>query len=768
MHVITSILWLGFATFQGLAGQTDQASPIVFRGKVLDPQEYGIVGATVEIRSSELSLRTVTDGRGHFEFNDVSPSAYEISVRMRNFETFHKHQTLTQPLTDISITLQLAGATQEVVVTASLPDFVPSQEIPGREIDDAATHDLALFLREQPGINSFRRGPINLEPTIRGLQETQIAMFVDGTRTFAAGPARMDSDLSHVSPHIVQSVQAIKGPYALTWGAGALSAMQIRTFRPPFYGQQFELHGRFGYQYGANGVSHDGFGNFWGGTDRLRLHLFYNRRQGHDYRAGDDQTVPGDYQSNDVHWSLGFQPTPELLVEYVAGYQEQRDIDYPGRLLDASYFFTRSHSWEVAWSPLDGSISELSAQFYLNLKDHLMNNDEKPTARPAPGRVPPFPLRVDLPTESNTLGGHLSGLWKTGLWDLRLGLDFYNSYQNASRTISRRDQPRVLFRDIVWPEANIDNQGAYGQLIHQGERSQVGATLRVDFVQASAGTTSGFFSDRVSSELNREETNYSAALNGTFEPTDYWTVSAGLGRAARTANTLERYSDRFPSTKFQLSAEFMGNPSLRPEKSLELSLGNTLWLPRSLLQVDVFYRRIDDYITVSPDSSLPRRLPLSPPTVFRYFNGEQAHFYGGEARLDLELSPHLRGRGSLGYVWGEDTLLNEPLLGIPPLQGRLGLRLHSLTGTHWLDFSATLVDAQRRVALSRFERQTPGYAVFDLKAQTRLSSDWTLRVGIENLGNRLYSSHLNSLNPFSGLRVPEMGRNFYLGVEYFF
>ena len=39
-------------------------------------------------------------------------------------------------------------------------------------------------------------------------------------------------------------------------------------------------------------------------------------------------------------------------------------------------------------------------------------------------------------------------------------------------------------------------------------------------------------------------------------------------------------------------------------------------------------RRIGDYITVRPDPSLPRRLPLSPPLVFRYFNGDHASFRG--------------------------------------------------------------------------------------------------------------------------------------------
>ena len=90
------------------------------------------------------------------------------------------------------------------------------------------------------------------------------------------------------------------------------------------------------------------------------------------------------------------------------GYQEQSDIDYPGRLLDATYFYARSHVFELTWNG-EGAVSEVYGQLYANHKDHLMNNDEKPTARDMPGRIPPFALEVALPTESNTQGGPLQG-----------------------------------------------------------------------------------------------------------------------------------------------------------------------------------------------------------------------------------------------------------------------------------------------------------------------------------------------------------------------
>ncbi len=763
---ITIFFAVSFAVLHPASPAAALQGSLELAGQVVDAQGGVIPGASISLQSGGSVLTKISNRRGEFSFQDLAAGQYFIRVEVSGFEAFEKSESLQGSILDYTVQLQVSPLSQTVTVTSTMPEFVQEQAVEGQRMEEAATSDTAQFLRGEPGLSSFRRGPINLEPTIRGLQETEVGMFVNGTRTFAAGPARMDSDISHVSPHIIQSVRAVKGPYALSWGAGTLSALQIETFKAPFIDGDFETHARAGYRYGENAVAHDAFVNFWGSNDRFRFHFFYNRRQGRDYRAGDDQLIPGDYESDDFHWSLGFRINPETVLEYTGGYQEQNDIDYPGRLLDATYFFTRSHSWKLTWRPASGPVAELHGQFYINRKDHLMNNDQKPTASPAPGRIPPFGIRVDLPTESNTLGGNYYALFRKEAWKFKAGFDFYNSDQTAQRAISRRSNNFVLFRDIVWPEAEINDQGVYGQVFYEGERGQVGAGVRADFVQASAGEVSAFFRDNTTGSLDQDETNVSASLGGEYRLTGSWTLSAGLGRAVRTANVLERYSDRFPSTKFQLAAEFMGNPELDPEASLEFNLGTSLQLGPVFLKGEAFHRQIDDYITVQADPTLPRRLPLSPPLVFRYINGSEARFYGAELQGNSDVGPYANLRGSLSYVWAEDELFQEPVLGIQPLTAQLGLELHTVNRRMWLDFNATFVDRQNRVAAARFERRTPGYAVFDLRSAIQLPANWIFKAGLENIGDRAYSYHLNSLNPFTGQRIPEIGRNFFVGLEF--
>ena len=55
-----------------------------------------------------------------------------------------------------------------------------------------------------------------------------------------------------------------------------------------------------------------------------------------------------------------------------------------------------------------------------------------------------------------------------------------------------------------------------------------------------------------------------------------------------------------------------------------------------------------------------------------------------------------------------------------------------------------------------------------MRAGLELARGVTLRLGALNLTGAAYATHLNSLDPFTGERVLEVGRNFLFGVEYGF
>ncbi len=752
---------------------------VTFSGTTVDEQGLALPGASVELRAPDGTFVTSTfsNRRGEFVMTGVRPGDHRVVTILQGFVTDEREVRLQADTSGFDITLAIGGFQQEISVSAVMPEVATEFVVTAREIEKRAVRDVATALRAESGVNAVRRGPINLEPTIRGLFEAQIGMFVDGTRTFAAGPARMDSDISHVSPHMLQAVRVVKGPYALTWGAGALSAIQVETFKPAFSGGQFVVEGQAGFNHGGNGNSNDGYAGLWGRNDRARFTFFHNSRTGDDYVDGEGSVIPGDYESHETRWDVGFRPDPNLVVEYSGGYQKQNDLDYPGRLLNAEFFETESHAFQTDYTPGIGFINEVSGRVYVNRKDHAMTNDDKPSAMAMPGRIPPFGLDVGIGANSDTVGGQFHVGLGEGALSYKVGMDIYRLSQDADRTITNRSTGMVMLTDIVWPEATTTNAGGYAQVVYDLGRARVGGTLRVDHEDISAGAVSAFFRANTTGVLDRTDTSVSAAGNASVRVADAVVVNLGVGRAVRQPTILERYSDRFPATKFQIAAEFMGNPALVAEESLEFNVGTVFRVGRVTFEGDFFYRNIGNYITVAPDPSLAKRLPLSPDpgrfpaldaAVYRYINGDAARFTGYDLKAESALGPHVDIRGGWTYTWAEDTFFAEPIFGIAPFEQRYALHVHTLDRRGWVEVSLTNAAAQERVATTRLERMTEGWTRLDVLAGVEVVDGFSVKLGVENVTNEFYATHVNSLNPFTGQRIAEIGRSFYAGVEFGF
>lgn len=755
LRVVCTALFLAASTLPAAA------QDLTLEGRVVDEQDQLVAGAVVTLTTTAGERVAETDEHGEFRFPDLAAGRYRLRATADGFAPASLETELAASSSRVVLRLQVANVRSEITVTSSLPELATSLDVPAETIAESSGEDLAEIFRAVAGMSAVRRGPLNLEPNIRGLQEEQVGMFVDGTRTFSAGPGRMDSNISHVNTHTVDAVRVVKGPYALSWGAGTLSALEVKTSAPEVgeASSGFTLAAT----YGENAGSEDLFADARQSRERWSWALAAGRRSGGDYQAGDGSTVAGDYESSNVRGSLAYLAASRLLLTWRGSYQEQNDIDYPGRLLDATYFHHRGQAVGFTWSG-EGRVSEVAGQLYVNRKDHLMNNDAKPTGQPMPGRIPPFALRVDLPAESNTAGGRLRAKIDGERSTLSFGADYYDLEQTATRTVSRRETGMTLFHDVVWPDATLEDLGGYVQATLRRGRVQLDVAGRLDLVDASAAELSEFFRANAPGDPRQSETHLSGALDAHFDLSESWSAHLGAGRAVRTATPLERYSDRFPTTKMQLAAEVLGNPELDPEKSLEINAGIRGRAGDLVLEAEAFYRKLDDYITVVPAPGVPKRLPLSPPVVFRYTNS-RATFYGGELMLTQRLSRLVSWHGALSYVRADDEGLDEPALGIPPLGGELSLRLHPLGGRLRLDLAGRFADRQDRVAASRFEQETPGWTVYDVLAAYEVADRFTLRAAVENLTDRAYAQHLNSPNPFTGERILEMGRSFRLGFE---
>jgi iron complex outermembrane recepter protein len=185
--------------------------------------------------------------------------------------------------------------------------------------------------------------------------------------------------------------------------------------------------------------------------------------------------------------------------------------------------------------------------------------------------------------------------------------------------------------------------------------------------------------------------------------------------------------------------------------------------------VDVRGRVYDPQGRAIPHATISfRLLPAGARKTVQADAHGSARFYGGDASIRRGFGRYVDGSAAVSYTWAEDLKLDEPVIGIPPLRGDIGLTLHSASGRMAIQAESILDDRQNRVATSRFEIPTAGYAIFNLEGFYEITSHWTFRAGVDNLLNRYYWDHLDAIDPYTHQPIPEIGRNVKVGFEYSF
>jgi iron complex outermembrane receptor protein len=757
--------WLALAVLLLPTALTAQENGSIV-GRVTDAGTGSPIG-TALVTVTETGFRSTADEQGRFHLGRIPAGTHTLSITAIGYQPVERSVTVAGgERVSVSVGLQVKAIEMGgLSVSVLRPDLHPEGRLEQETIQEANPRDPGELLRNVPGVAAVRRGPLGLDPVVRGLRETEVGSYIDGERRFPAGPARMDSPLTHVDPLAFDQVQVAKGPYALTWGAGNLAAIRVETQHiPP---AREGTHGNLTAGYNTNLDAAETSGSLSGRSGGISYWGFGAFRNGNDYEDGDGNEIPGDFQSWEGRGKLGIETGEGSRLIFGGGYQNQDGpIDYPGRLLNADLFHTLNASarWKADFSGRGGSLRDVDLHVYFNDVDHNMTNAGKPTAEPDPDRMPPFPLNIAVETSTQVIGARAASTLGLSEWELEVGGDMYSANRNAVRTIRRADmdpQP-LLFEDLVWPDVTITDAGLFARADRRlGSDVTLSLAGRVDFVAARADTASEFFEDNVSTDLDQNEVNLSAAATLGFGLSTNWTLFMGVGSAVRTADALERYSDRFPASKSQISAEFVGNPELEPERSNQADV----WVEGSYgnlsIQLSAFARKMSNYITLTP-TDLPKRLPLSPETVFQYVNGD-ATFWGFDAQAAVGVTEAWTVKLAADYLWGEDDLLDEPAIGVSPPHASLGLRYDLPSGGFYGEASADFVGdmSADRVAIARGETPTDGYVTGDLRFGWQATDRLLVRFGVENVADEFYVDHLNAKNPYTGAQIPEAGRVFY-------
>lgn len=299
MKILLTFSFILSSFAAAFAQQTGSISGKVVRNG--DPE----ANIPVALVGRSVSLRTVSDGNGHYSFASLPPGRYVVSVPNATVAVT-RNVTLSlgeEQRVELDLTTYRSAISERVTVAASQTQPIEQVSktvdlITGQEMRDRADFGLVESLRTIPGFRVQQLGGFGKTASIktRGLRNQDTAILIDGIRfrdsSVIAGDAA--SFLSDFTLTSVSKVEVLRGPGSSLYGtnaAGGTVDFQTPTARMGTHGQVGGAFGGHGLKRFRGNLSH-GFASGKVGIGGGLSRTVYS-----DGIDGDDRAANTNFQS---------------------------------------------------------------------------------------------------------------------------------------------------------------------------------------------------------------------------------------------------------------------------------------------------------------------------------------------------------------------------------------------------------------------------------------------------------------------------------------
>lgn len=702
-------------------------------GQVRDEGGTPIAGAQVTIVEARRS--TQTDAQGRYEFTSLPHGTFRVTFAAVGFAP----QIHAVTLTDSALTLDAALKASRVELPAlqvtagpagsdPLSSPQPASVVDGADLRRTQSASLGDVVSGLVGVRSFSTGNGIAKPVIRGLTSNRILILDNGQRVESQGWG--DEHAPNVETADAERVEVIRGPASVLYGSEALGGV-VNVIPKPIP----DAIGRPGF------VSGDLAGSF----------------------ASNGSAPEGTLGLQGASGGFGFRGS-------FTG-RSSNDVATPGGDLFNSGYDMYAGSGTVGTR---GGWGSLSATYSRRAEKIRIHEDpaEDPTATPWQH------ILTDRASVNSTLpvgGSHL---------DLDLGAERSYRREYEDRDAAADDVALGLLQWNYLGTAQWHHQaigGFSGILGAQVRREDLEISGEETLVPANDALNIGVyaFEERAFGPLHLSaglrydhramDVTGNAELGVTAQSRDYSAVTGDLGVLYRLSEPAALVLNigrgfRAPSA-FDLFANGVHEGTVRFERGDSL-LGNETSLNTDLalrvqssgvaIEIGTFYNRISDFIYSDPTGTIDSASGLQ---IYQNTQGD-ARLWGFEAAAQWHPTDHWHLKGMADYTNGQNTTLDQPLPGIPPMRLSLEARYEwaggSLFGSPYLSLSGESNAKQTRRDPDDIE--TDGYALAHAGAGVTL---WqgrhpvTVDLQARNLFDTAYRSFLSRYKTYAD----DPGRN---------
>ncbi|MDZ7318986.1 MAG: TonB-dependent receptor [candidate division KSB1 bacterium] len=232
--------WLAFITFGDVFAQAGQ---IV--GRVTDSETgHALPGANIFQKGT--SLGAATDLNGNFIITNVPPGTYQITVRYIGYEevTFTVQVGLNERVKrDVKLKPQaVRGETVTVTAQAEAQLQAINQQLSAKTIKNVVSRKQIQELPEAnaaeavgrlPGVSLERSGGEGNKVVIRGMAAKYSLIQIDGVNMTATGEEDRSTDLSMISPYMLEGIELTKSVMANQEASATGGIVNFRIKKAP-------------------------------------------------------------------------------------------------------------------------------------------------------------------------------------------------------------------------------------------------------------------------------------------------------------------------------------------------------------------------------------------------------------------------------------------------------------------------------------------------------------------------------------------------------
>lgn len=631
----------------------------------------------------------------------------------------------------------------EVIVIKKASSLEQKQFKPLATIDE--------YLQQAGTVEMIKRGGYAWEPNINNMSTERTVVTIDGMRIFGACTDKMDPITSYVEVSNLSEAEISSGQNGSCHGPTIGGSLDLKRSKSTFAKKGINGYINSGYEFNNQQKIIGAAINYVDSLFFIDNNIMF--RDAENYKAGNNNEVSfSQFRKLNMSSTAGYLFNKNKYFEAAVIYDKATNVGYPALPMDVSLAEALITSLKFEYVPLNGIINKLETKIYYNTITHTMDDTKRPSV----------PIHMDMPGWSDTYGMYLNlnGKVKNNTF-----LATFNSFYNRSKaemTMYPSDPNENIMFMLTWPDVVTFYNGIYLDDTYEfNSNSSVKVSASLGNHYNEIKSTFGLESLQIfypNMEASQNRILKSLASNYNWKKNSFG-FNFGLAYGERAPSISEGYGfylfnsfDRY---------DYVGNPDLKNEQSVEGSLGISYKPSKFKTSLTTSYFHISNYIIGTPDASiLPMTIGASGVKIYNAL--DYATIIKSVFNFETYLTSNLKWTNQFTYSYGKGSD-EENLPFISPLAYNSKLQFNKRKFSSEIALQGNLIHSN--YAPKYGEIKKPDYAIVNFASNYMFDIDknkLNIRLGIENILDSEYSTFADWNN------IPRMGRNVFVNVNFGF